>query len=886
MGCPLYKSMKARGTTFYSFPSASSDMNLAFTNDNYKINFSKFALLNIPKQDVKISNGMDRDQTKGKLNFDKDQDGPMFYNFQPDGNSELPTIYSEQLIESLRNYVSNYDTTLRESRINSNTDFYNINEKVTPTEMIFWKWCKKLNILDFEPALHKIDWDKNLPGFENSNGINTDYFRKYLWKERDVNLYTCEIEESNINANKAMLIIANNTKFKSGDNVLLSGDTGIDLENNVDYEVLEVVHDIVGDTPYTYLHLDILYTDELENPVCEVYLNYNKLIQYIGEIESVSKIQTSKKNYTEVTAHIPHHAGKTPTILFDIENNTNYYPNMEMPILPIEQQEEIVGSENTISPIRLNPENYPGTYYGYFDTQDKTYKCYNGDKLRYSGGYYGINLVNNTGLDFENYFEKLNDFDSSNLDGLKINMNREHYLKMNLPDQEIKNFDEFNSAYLDGVPEDFEFNAILWYYDIDDGSGDIVTNLYGIEFLNNPNDDGDNCDIENKKITPYIKYVSNGEQDGVSYTFNLNLNFNIDNDVLPLSYDPTTIHNNFSFDLYKNLLNSNANLQENYIEIINNFKNLYDDITDLKGLIYTQTKIDTINKKIENFENLLNVYSTMQMVDGVGTTIETNLDGIYPKMSVNVNNPMYAEILNINTSDILYYNNLYSGVSYNINVPQTNDLLLNIHNDNHIYDDAIDITLKTDLKYQQSLDIYIKPNMSDMLNDINLKINYNNGRGTVEETTLISNIKAPVDIITYDEVDLTASTFTNSYYTNTNIQCYGHTITTDTNALHIKILEDLFNDGDYIYIENLYMTNNDNVTNDYSGVYKISNYVGSDNDYGSGATITIELPSVDLVLKTKPTISYYKGYKINILRISPTSTSNIVDRYKITKELL
>ena len=111
--------------------------NLASSNDHYKLNFTKFALLNIPTQVV-----VPNDQTKGKLNFDKSKTGPNFFNFQPGDNSDRPTLFGDQLVESLRNYVTNYDTTLRESRINSNTDFYNINEMTTPTEMIFFKWCK------------------------------------------------------------------------------------------------------------------------------------------------------------------------------------------------------------------------------------------------------------------------------------------------------------------------------------------------------------------------------------------------------------------------------------------------------------------------------------------------------------------------------------------------------------------------------------------------------------------------------------------------------------------------------------------------------------------------------------------------------------------------
>jgi len=126
--------------------------------------------------------------------------------------------------------------------------------------------------------------------------------------------------------------------------------------------------------------------------------------------------------------------------------------------------------ENTNSPIRLNPEDYPGTYYGYFDTVDKTYKCESGDKLRFKGHYYGINLTNNVGIDYDNYFERLTDFNSDNIDGLSLDFNRKHYLKMNIPNSTIKNFDEFNAMVINDIPpSDFEYNAILWYYDIDDG---------------------------------------------------------------------------------------------------------------------------------------------------------------------------------------------------------------------------------------------------------------------------------------------------------------------------------------------------------------------------------------------------------------------------------
>ena len=53
MATPLYKYMKDRGTSFFAFPSAAEDLNLAFKNPNYKINFTKFVCLNFPEQEGK-----------------------------------------------------------------------------------------------------------------------------------------------------------------------------------------------------------------------------------------------------------------------------------------------------------------------------------------------------------------------------------------------------------------------------------------------------------------------------------------------------------------------------------------------------------------------------------------------------------------------------------------------------------------------------------------------------------------------------------------------------------------------------------------------------------------------------------------------------------------
>lgn len=217
---PLYKRLKTKGTTFIAFPSSSNDFNTFQFQESFDFQVTKFVLLNIPKSDS---------DTGGKiLNFSKTnvldtEHGVNTFNFDP--NSSYPVKYSDQLVESIRNYIANQDACFRESRISINKDFYNPMERKTPAEEIFWKWCRLHNIIDFEPAEHKIDWDKNLSDFDNTNAsttINTDYFRKYLWKEREIRYYECSVTGD---GSTIEILIPSYAKFREGDNILFSGST-------------------------------------------------------------------------------------------------------------------------------------------------------------------------------------------------------------------------------------------------------------------------------------------------------------------------------------------------------------------------------------------------------------------------------------------------------------------------------------------------------------------------------------------------------------------------------------------------------------------------------------------------------------------------------------
>jgi len=149
---PLYKSIKKNSNSFYCFPSSASDISAAYQNSNYKMYFSKYVLLNIPKQN--LSPGSATASKQITLDFDN--------SFKKSVNAGEASSFQDQIIESLRNYVANQEVVIKESRLNNTNYYYNNNALETTTEKIFYKWCKKLNIIDFEPAIPDDEYFSNL----------------------------------------------------------------------------------------------------------------------------------------------------------------------------------------------------------------------------------------------------------------------------------------------------------------------------------------------------------------------------------------------------------------------------------------------------------------------------------------------------------------------------------------------------------------------------------------------------------------------------------------------------------------------------------------------------------------------------------------------------
>jgi len=894
---PLYKFLKSNGTSFYAFPGAAEDISAAYQNSNYKMYFSKFVLLNFPKQNLTAGT------MSNPIVFDFDN------SFQKSVNATPPGNFNDQLIESLRNYVANQEVVIRESRLNNTKYYYDTNALETPTEKLFFKWAKKLNLIDFEPAIPDDEYFSNLAEFQRNN-INDDaYFPEYLWKEREVFSWDAiSFYQSGVSGygGKLEIEFAGTTNFRVGDKVKIynvSNSTIYNTTNLVGSDTFDGVKtDILYITPAgatqgqkIIMDIDTTMSQEFET-TGQVELVYNKFVQYIGEVSGISNVQEANRNYTEVYAHIPDHTGKTPDVLFRTNYDTNYKPNLTFPILPSQYQPEILGAELFNSPIVNTPQNYPGSYFAQFDTLDFTYETATGDSLRRSGSYFGVSGDINNPI-----------VNGDSIDGIGLDFNTNHYVKMNIFNRVLTNFDQFNALEVNNTPpEDFEFNAILWYYTVQkvDLTGTITTktNLYGISFLDNPNNNPVEEEI-GTRFPIFKKMVSNGQQDGTSYAFSLNLNFNILNDNPQQSYNPEAINSLFSMNLFNQAMSRLSSTNDSFLNVLSEQGVLKDQINALQQLLYTQTDISTINQKITNLESLLRLYSTNQIVSTDSVRVVTN-PGSPASISLFNRETSYTTINNIKTTDLYTATGI---IPLNLTVPENKNFLLNIVNNDEVNltlpnNDRLTIVLDRDLDYRQSVDIIITgTQLASQNKKLDIYINT-----TVPSTT--SSALSTTEALLIGDIDLpiyfnTVNSLPNSSYLwsdfNFNID-FSQTIQyTLGNILEVPlsgnqlIINNSIKAGDTFKLNNFFVGTAS--VFDFSGQYKVDSvggatssyiYLNADSNpdlvaYGSSASLPFYIHGTSsTLLSNSPYFTLNKGKKIKLTRVNSSDVS-ISEKYQI-----
>ena len=886
---PLYKALKSNGTSFYAFPGASEDISAAYQNSNYKMYFSKYVLLNLPKQNTVPGSG----SASKPVYFDFDSSFERSYAATPTTN------YSEAMIESLRNYVANQEVVIRESRLNNTKYYYDTNALETTTEKIFFKWCKKLGIIDFEPAVPEDEYFSGLSEFQSRSTNDDEYFPEFLWKERTVTPYGgIAFNESSTSLNFLEVEFESTTNFRVGDLVNIYGveDTtilnylnleGYDSATGLNTTVLSIIP--AGATQGQRVTFDVTYATNVSStvPVGYVELVYDRLVQYVGEINGISNVQEANRSYTEVYAHIPDHTGQTPDILFRTLIDNNYGPNLSFPILPSQYQPEIMGAELFNSPIVSSPQNYTGSYLGQFDTLDFTYETATGDFARRSGDYFGVTGdINNPVVD------------GSTLDGVTLDFNINHYVKMNLPRRSLTNFDQFNAQQTNNQPPvDFEFNAILWYYTVENSAGESKTNLYGISFLDHPDNNQVSSEI-GLRFPSYKKLVSNGNQDGTSYAFSLNLNFNIINENPIDTYNPEAINSLFSMNLFNDAMKKLSSINDSFLNIISEQISVNDEISNIKSLLYTQTDINVLNTKIKNLETLLRLYSTSQIV--ASDTIDVSVvPGTPPLITLNSIETAYS------STDVYKTSQLYNTqgiIPLNLPVTQNRSFMVKVINNDSVNltlpnNDKLTIVFDRDLYIRQSIDLLIESDQFSTQNkklDIYMRSEFSTSTSPVE-VLLIGGIDLPVYYNSTTQLQNSAYMWKDFKF---NIDFNQPINLISGNKLEVPFSENTYlinnsiKPGDTLKLNNFFVGTSS--VYDFSGQYVVdsltsatSSYVTFDISsnvdlvaYGASASLPLQFHGTSSsMLSNLPYFSLNKGKKIKITRVSNSDT--LSDRYHI-----
>lgn len=136
MPAPLIKPIRQQGGTFYTFSSAQEDLNYTFVGEQKKFAFSNFALLNIPDL---VSPMIDATNTvlQNKMQLDA----------IPGAFAQDPTkSMNVRFAESFQNYCLNAETLITQS------DNYNIEERRTVSERVFFKWLKETGAMRFRES--------------------------------------------------------------------------------------------------------------------------------------------------------------------------------------------------------------------------------------------------------------------------------------------------------------------------------------------------------------------------------------------------------------------------------------------------------------------------------------------------------------------------------------------------------------------------------------------------------------------------------------------------------------------------------------------------------------------------------------------------------------
>lgn len=358
------------------------------------------------------------------------------------------------------------------------------------------------------------------------------------------------------------------------------------------------------------LTTDPRYVEETE--VLTGSTRYNRVVQYMGDIEIVNSVSNTTNAYSELYIHIPTSDGNTPLVMFKTAADVNYPEDLTVihqPTDPLDN--EIINGRHfsDTQPAGLSIDafydqdtlNEPQSFFfnpntSLYDIPKNWYDPKSGPNAYFTDVDFGD--VGNDKIRKIFGLEQV-DYTRSRLDGIMLDFDPNTY-KPVVDNPRISTLMEFNST-VDAQP--FEFNAVLIYYDVYDPSNpaDFATNLYGILFLENVEQISTEYGIPRfAKFKPNVVTKLNGN----SYGFKLNIKFDtsVENAGVETAVND---YNTFSMELFidtLNVLQQAATVLTDQAASVNLLK---DQILQLESLIINQEQAAEIDLRLTDIEETL-----------------------------------------------------------------------------------------------------------------------------------------------------------------------------------------------------------------------------------------------------------------------------------------
>jgi hypothetical protein len=309
--------------------------------------------------------------------------------------------------------------------------------------------------------------------------------------------------------------------------------------------------------------------------------------------------------YSEIYIHVPSNVGNTPVVLFETLEDSNYKPN-----LVITGTDEFINGRNSST---IHPDGLGTNAFYDYDavinyTDPNAEWALSGMSNGNVNSYFTepINFDDPSNTDIKKYPTDYNNpqgfsgvaYRRSKLDGITIDWNGENYFDV-ANDSLINDLNDYN---LSSKSKDFEFNAILVYYDIYDVSApnQRTTNLYGVLFLDNITPS-----IEGGYIQRLPKFKPNtiSGLNGNSYGTKINIKFdsNLYNGGLNTLVND---YNTFSMGLFGDAI---AQLQHSvrlmqtqntrYLDIVDSINKLENQLSTIPNIVRIQNDVNVLRTR-------------------------------------------------------------------------------------------------------------------------------------------------------------------------------------------------------------------------------------------------------------------------------------------------